>query len=147
VSVASGDREVRVRPGLVIPSPALGIRFSRSGGPGGQNVTKVETRAEVRFDLAGTDLLGAEEKGRALAKLASRLTKEGVLVVVCDRTRHRERNLREALFRTGELLREALHRPKPRRRTRPTRASRERRLEAKRRRGEVKRRRGGDGAE
>jgi ribosome-associated protein len=145
VSVASGDREVRVRPGLVIPPAALEIRFSRSGGPGGQNVNKVETRAEVRFDLAGTDLLGAEDRARALERLASRLTKEGVLVVVCDRTRHRERNLREALFRTGEILREAMRRPKARRRTQPTRASRERRLEEKRRRGEVKRGRGSPG--
>ena len=139
MSVATGDREVRVRPGLVIPAADLGIRFSRSGGPGGQNVNKVETRAEVRFDLAGTPLLAPEEKARALAKLAPRLTKEGVLIVLCDRTRHRERNLREALSRMGEVLREALHRPKPRRRTRPTRGSKERRLAEKKRRGEVKR--------
>jgi ribosome-associated protein len=137
--VATGEREVRVRPGLVIPASALDIRFSRSGGPGGQNVNKVETRAEVRFDLAATGLLEPGERARALARLAPRLTKDGVLAVACDRTRHRERNLREALFRMGEVLRGALERPRPRRATRPTRASRERRLDAKRRRAAVKR--------
>lgn len=132
-------REVRVRPGLVIPEAAIAIRFSRSGGPGGQNVNKVETRAEVLFCLAGTDLLSPADRDRAMARLASRLTKEGVLAVACERTRHRERNLREALERMGEILREAIVPPKPRRRTRPTRSSRERRLESKRRRGEKKR--------
>ena len=63
--MATGDREVRVRPGVVIPAADLAIRFSRSGGPGGQNVNKVETRVEVRFDLAATALLRPEE--RALA--------------------------------------------------------------------------------
>jgi ribosome-associated protein len=139
--VASAAREVRVRPGLVIPGSALEIRFSRSGGPGGQNVNKVETKAEVRFDLAGTALLGPEEKARALGKLATRLTTEGVLIVSCERTRHRERNLTDALFRMGEILREALHRPKPRRATRPTRSSKHRRVDEKRHRGEIKRHR------
>ena len=138
-------REVRVRPGLVLPAGVLDIRFSRSGGPGGQNVNKVETRAEVRFDLAGSPLLGDADRRRAMERLATRLTKHGVLSVTCERTRHRERNLREALSRMGELLREALVPPKVRRRTRPTRASRHRRLEEKRRRGAVKReRRAGD---
>ncbi|MCK6478942.1 MAG: aminoacyl-tRNA hydrolase [Planctomycetes bacterium] len=138
----SADREVRVRPGLVIPASALEIRFSRSGGPGGQNVNKVETRAEVLFDLAGSPLLGEEERRRALGRLAPRLTNAGRLDVACDRTRHRERNLREALQRMGEILREALARPKRRRPTAPTRGSRERRLGEKRRRSEVKRARG-----
>jgi ribosome-associated protein len=143
--VASGDREVRVRPGLVLPGSVLEIRFSRSGGPGGQNVNKVETRAEVRFDLAGSGLLPPDDRARALAKLAPRLTSDGVLIVLCDRTRHRERNLREALFRMGEILAAALHRPKTRRPTRPTRSSKRRRLDEKRRRGEVKRARGAPG--
>jgi len=145
--LATGDREVRVRPGLVIPPAALDIRFSRSGGPGGQNVNKVETRAEVRFDLAGTALLSPQEKARAMTMLATRLTKDGILSVLCDRTRHRERNLREALFRMGEILRAALHRPKTRRPTRPTRASKRRRVDEKRHRGEVKRTRGARGEE
>jgi ribosome-associated protein len=145
--VASGDREVRVRPGLVIPGSALDIRFSRSGGPGGQNVNKVETKAEVRFDLAGTPLLGPEEKARAMAKLATRLTKDGVLAVSCERTRHRERNLNDALFRMGEILREALVRPKKRRPTRPTGASKRRRVDEKRRRSEIKRGRARPGEE
>ena len=137
--MSAADREVRVRPGLVLPASAIAIRFSRSGGPGGQNVNKVETKAEVLFDLAGTTLLGPADRARAMARLASRLTKEGVLAVACDRTRHRERNLREALERMGELLRAAILPPRPRRPTRPTRASKERRLEEKRRRSARKR--------
>ena len=137
--MGAAGREVRVRPGLVIPASELDIRFSRSGGPGGQNVNKVETRVEVRFDLAGTDRLGEGERNRALERLASRLTAEGVLAVACDRTRHRERNLREALARMGEILRAALSRPRKRRPTRPTRASVERRLAEKRRRADTKR--------
>ena len=128
-----------MRPGLVLPASAISIRFSRSGGPGGQNVNKVETKAEVLFDLAGTTLLGPADRARAMARLASRLTKEGVLAVACDRTRHRERNLREALERMGEILRAAILPPRPRRPTRPTRASKERRLEDKRRRSARKR--------
>ena len=141
------DREVRVRPGLVIPGTALDIRFSRSGGPGGQNVNKVETRVEVRFDLAGTGLLAPADRERALRVLASRLRGEGILSVLCDRTRHRERNLNEALDRMGEILRAAITRPRPRRKTRPTRASKERRLEGKRRRADVKRGRREPGGE
>jgi len=137
--VSAEDREVRVRPGLVLPASAISIRFSRSGGPGGQNVNKVETKAEVLFDLAGTTLLGPADRARAMARLASRLTKEGVLAVACDRTRHRERNLREALERMGEILRAAILPPRPRRPTRPTRASKERRLDEKRRRSARKR--------
>ena len=132
-------REVRVRPGLLIPAAALSIAFSRSGGPGGQNVNKVETRAEVRFDLAGSPLVPEADRRRALERLAPRLTKDGVLIVTCERTRHRERNLQEALDRMGEILRAAVTPPKVRRRTRPTRSSRLRRLESKRRRGAVKR--------
>jgi len=136
--VARASREVRVRPGLVLPGAALEIRFSRSGGPGGQNVNRVETRAEVRFDLRATTLLRPAEKARALARLASRLTVAGVLAVTCDRTRHRERNLQEALERLGEVLRAALFVPRPRRPTRPGRAARERRLAGKRARSAVK---------
>jgi len=142
--VSAEDREVRVRPGLVLPASAISIRFSRSGGPGGQNVNKVETKAEVLFDLAGTTLLGPADRARAMARLASRLTKEGVLAVACDRTRHRERNLREALERMGEILRAAILPPRPRRPTRPTRASKERRLDEKRRRSARKRDRRGE---
>ena len=139
-------REVRVGPGLVIPASALDIRFSRSGGPGGQNVNKVETRAEVRFHLAASPLLGEEDRRRAMAKLATRLTKEGWLPVACDRTRHRERNLNEALERMGEILRAALVRPRRRRPTRPTKGSKERRLGEKKRRSEITRGRRPGGA-
>jgi ribosome-associated protein len=132
------SREVRVRTNLVIPQGDLDIRFSRSSGPGGQNVNKVESRAEVRFDIAGTTLLAPVEKARALTRLGPRLIGEGVLAVACERTRHRERNLQEALETLGDLLREALRPPRIRRPTKPTGASKRKRVETKRRRGAVK---------
>ncbi len=131
-----------MRRDLVLPAAALDIRFSRSGGPGGQNVNKVETRAEVRFDLRGSPLLRDADRERALARLATRLTNDGVLAVASERTRHRERNLQEALDRMGELLREAMRPPKVRRPTRPGRAAKERRLKAKRHHAERKAGRG-----
>jgi ribosome-associated protein len=136
--VSRAPREVRAGPGLVFPASCLDIRFSRSGGPGGQNVNKVETKAEVRLDLATAPGLDDAKRARLLARLASRLVQGTVLAVACDRTRHRERNLGEALDRMGEILRAGLHVPRPRRPTRPTRGSRERRLGEKRARGEVK---------
>jgi ribosome-associated protein len=137
--VSRAPREVRAGPGLVFPASALDIRFSRSGGPGGQNVNQVETRAEVRLDLATAPGLDDARRARLLQKLANRLVQGTVLTVTCERTRHRERNLGEALDRMGELLVEALRVPKPRRKTRPTRSSKEKRLESKRARGEIKR--------
>jgi ribosome-associated protein len=124
-----------------IPLSELSYRFSRSGGPGGQNVNKVETRVEVRFTPAESSALTPEEVERISRKLAPRMTGEGEILVVADTTRHRERNRQEALDRLAALIEEALRVPKRRRKTRPTRASKERRLEEKRQRSETKRHR------
>lgn len=122
-----------------IPLSELSFRFARSGGPGGQNVNKVETKVEVRFTPRLSGALSPEQVERIERRLASRLTKDGELVVVSERTRFRERNRRDALERLRSLIEEALREPRPRRPTRPTRASRERRLSDKKRRGETKR--------
>jgi ribosome-associated protein len=131
-----------VRADLVIPADELREEVSRSGGPGGQNVNKVATRVSLRWSLAGSRALVAPVRQRLLARLASRLTREGELVVHSNETRSQLQNRAAARVRMAAILREALHEPKQRRATRPTRSSRKRRLEGKQRRSGVKRMRG-----
>ena len=136
---------LRINGRLLIPGEELRVRFARSGGPGGQNVNKVETRVELRFSILRSQALGETRRARLLKRLESRLTSDGDLIVRSSRTRQRGRNVEDARERMATLLREALSVPRPRRATRPTAASRRRRLEGKRRRGQLKRdRRGGD---
>ena len=136
--------EVTVR-GRVIPPEDLSWRFSRSPGPGGQSVNTTESRVELSFDLAGTDVLPPELKERALRALAGRLA-GGVVTVTASEHRSQLRNREAAAERLSALLTEATAPPpKPRRPTRPSRAARERRLADKQRRSEIKRlRRPGD---
>ena len=130
--------EVTVR-GRVIPPEDLSWRFSRSPGPGGQSVNTTESRVELSFDLAGTDVLPPELKERALRALAGRLT-GGVITVTASEHRSQLRNREAAAERLSALLTEATAPPPPPRRpTRPSRAARERRLADKQRRSQVQR--------
>jgi ribosome-associated protein len=135
---------LRVNDAIVIPAAELAISFARAGGPGGQNVNKVATKAVVRFALRHSPSLPDDAKRRALARLASRLTSEGELIVASAATRDQSRNRAAALARLASLLAAAVIPPRPRRATKPSAAAVERRLTAKRRRATLKRERGRD---
>ena len=126
----------------LIPDTDFTISFVRGAGPGGQNVNKVATAAQLRFNLAGTTALDAGSKERLRALAGRRVTGEGEIVIIARNHRTQEGNRREALERLGELISRALQVPKTRRATRPTRASNERRIAGKLRRQHHKRLRG-----
>jgi ribosome-associated protein len=122
---------LEVTPLVSIPDSDLSLSFVRASGPGGQNVNKVASAVQLRFDLEGTTALdeGVKERLRRLA--GRRLTDEGALLIIARNHRTQDQNRREALERLAELIRQALVRPKVRKATKPTRASKERRLESK----------------
>jgi ribosome-associated protein len=133
---------LQVTPHLVLPESELSWRFSRSSGPGGQSVNTSDSRAELSYDVARSPSLSEHLRQRALAALAGRLV-DGVLTVAASEQRSQLQNREAAEQRLAELLRAAVAPPPPARRaTKPSRASKERRLNVKRQRSELKRSRG-----
>ena len=126
---------------LALDERELSETFIRASGPGGQNVNKVASAAQLRFDLLGSPSLPEPVKARLARFAGSRLTEDGVIVITARRFRSQERNREDARERLIALIRRAAEPPKPRRKTRPSAAQREERLAAKARRSALKRRR------
>ena len=129
---------IHITSDLAIPVTELEFQFSRSGGPGGQNVNRRETRVELLFDLGHSPSLGEPQRERLLARLASHVDSRGVLRIVVNAERSQLLNRQLALARFVELMRRGMYTPRRRHRTRPSRATIERRLTQKRLRAERK---------
>lgn len=136
---------VELAPRVTAPASAMRWQYARSSGPGGQNVNKVNTKAEVWIPVAAIAGLSERATGRLRALAGKRLTASGEIHIAADTERTQEGNRSQVLQRLRELLVEAMHEPKPRRKTKPSRGARQRRLDAKRHRSEIKaHRRGGE---
>ena len=129
---------LEITPDVFVPRDELTFRASRSGGPGGQHVNTTSSRVELIWDVGQSPSLTEEQRARVQEKLANRISGEGLLLLASSGSRSQHQNREEVVERFVEVLREALHVPRPRRKTRPPRASRERRLQSKKHRSEVK---------
>jgi ribosome-associated protein len=132
---------LRVTRDIIIDEKDIDITFVRASGPGGQNVNKLSTAAQLRFDVTRI-ALAPDVLTRLQGLAGQRMTKDDVIVIHAQRFRTQERNRADAIDRLLDLLREASVRPKPRRATKPTFGSKKRRLEGKKRRGDIKANRG-----
>ena len=131
--------DVPLRRGVSVPEAELEVRTSRSGGPGGQGVNTTESKVELRWDVAHSAALTEPQRDLVMRRLRHRLTEDGVLILRASEHRSQHRNREAVLARLRAIVGEALEPPRPRRRTRPTRASKERRIRDKKHRGELKR--------
>jgi ribosome-associated protein len=129
---------IRIDERISIDERELEERFIRASGPGGQNVNKLASAVQLRFDVRGSPNLPDDVRPRVERLAGRRLTRQGILVIIAQRHRTQERNRQDALDRLIELIRRAAVAPRPRRATRPTAGSRERRLQSKKRRGSIK---------
>jgi ribosome-associated protein len=130
---------IRITDAIAIDEREIEESFVRASGPGGQNVNKLATAVQLRFDVRRSPSLPEDVRARLERLAGRRLTQEGVLIITAQRHRTQERNRQDALDRLVELIRRAAWPPTPRRPSRPTAAARRRRLDVKQRRGAIKR--------
>jgi ribosome-associated protein len=130
---------IRITPRISLDESEISLAFVRSSGPGGQNVNKVSTAVELRFDAANSPSLSGEVRKRLIKIAGGKVTKEGILIIEARRFRTQEKNRSDAVERLTGLIRKAAVEPSKRRRTRPTLQSKEERMKRKKLRGQVKR--------
>jgi ribosome-associated protein len=139
---------ISITPTITIDESEIKLEFIRASGPGGQNVNKVATAVLLRFSVNRSSALTAGTRSRLIRLAGKRIAADGTLIIKAQRYRTQERNRQDALERLIRLIRKAAQKPKPRRKTRPPKASKQRRLADKRHRGAIKRsRRSVDGAD
>ena len=132
---------IQINQNIVLDENEIQEEFVRSSGPGGQNVNRVSTAVQLRFDIVNSASLPEDVRRRLLRLGGSRVTRDGVLIIDARRFRTQEQNRRDARERLINLVRKAAEKPKPRRRSKPTAASKRKRIEAKRRRSRIKQQR------
>ncbi|HNW14313.1 MAG TPA: alternative ribosome rescue aminoacyl-tRNA hydrolase ArfB [Anaerolineaceae bacterium] len=130
---------IEITPSLSLDDSEIQFDFIRASGPGGQNVNKIASVAQLRFDIRSTSSLDAEVKERLIKLAGSRVTENGILILEAKRFRTQEQNRADAIARLVSLIQKALEKPRLRRATRPSRASQAARVESKKKRGEIKR--------
>jgi len=136
-------QDIVVTPRVIIPGDELAIAFARSGGPGGQNVNKVASKVELRWNPTTSAALGDDDRAWLVQRLRSRLTVDGTLIVTSTATRDQLKNRDDATSKLALIVRTALDRPKPRKATKPSRGAKRRRVADKRHHAEIKRNRSG----
>jgi ribosome-associated protein len=129
---------LQITPAIVIRDSEIELEFIHASGPGGQHVNKAASAVQLRFDIRNSPSLPDDVRERLKRLAGSRVTEDGVLIITARRFRSQERNRQDAIDRLVELIYNAAEKPKPRRKTKPSRAAKRRRLDAKRRRGQVK---------